>query len=60
MIDMKDLVPTADEFLMFVADDGTAQAHVRIADGTVWLTQKQLAVLYDEGDRDPGQSGSSG
>jgi hypothetical protein len=46
MADRKDLVPAAGEFLVFIADDGTAQVHVRIADGTVWLTQKQLAVLY--------------
>lgn len=46
MTDKKELVPAAGEFLVFVGDDGTAQVHVRIADGTVWLTQKQLAVLY--------------
>jgi len=68
MTDRKDLVPAAGEFLVFAADDGTAQVHVRIADGTVWLTQKQIAVLYgkdvrtinehlgnvyDEGELDP-------
>jgi hypothetical protein len=68
MTDRKDLVPVAGEFLVFVAEDGTAQVHVRIADGTVWLTQKQIAVLYgkdvrtinehlgnvyDEGELDP-------
>lgn len=46
MTEKKDLVPAAGEFLVFVADDGKAQVHVRIDDGTVWLTQKQLAVLY--------------
>jgi hypothetical protein len=46
MTERKDLAPAAGEFLVFVADDGTAQVHVRLADGTVWLTQKQLAVLY--------------
>jgi hypothetical protein len=46
MTDKKELVPTAGEFLVFVGDDGVAQVHVRIADGTVWLTQRQLAVLY--------------
>ena len=46
MTTRKDLVPTAGEFLVFVADDGTAQVHVRIADGAVWLTQKQIAALY--------------
>lgn len=46
MTERRDLAPTAGEFLVFVADDGAAQVHVRIADATVWLTQKQLAVLY--------------
>lgn len=46
MTDKKDLVPAAGEFLVFVGDDGTAQVHVRIEDGTVWLPQRQLAVLY--------------
>jgi hypothetical protein len=46
MTDRKDLVPAAGEFLVFVADDGTAQVHVRIADGTVWLTQRQIAALF--------------
>lgn len=46
MTGRKELVSAADEFLVFVADDGTVQVHVRIADGTVWLTQKQLAALY--------------
>lgn len=46
MTDGKDLVPSVGEFLVFVANDGTVQVHVRIADGTVWLTQKQLAALY--------------
>lgn len=46
MTDKKELVPAVGEFLVFVGDDGTAQVHVRIADGSVWLTQKQLAVLY--------------
>jgi hypothetical protein len=46
MTERKDLVPAAGEFLVFADDDGTPQVHVRIADGTVWLTQKQIAVLY--------------
>jgi len=69
MSDRNDLVPAAGEFLVFVADDGTAQVHVRIADGAVWLTQRQIAVLYgkdvrtinehlgnvyEEGELDPG------
>jgi hypothetical protein len=46
MTDKKELVSSAGEFLVFVGDDGAPQVHVRIAEGTVWLTQKQLAVLY--------------
>src|SRR5882724_4837574 len=46
MADEKNLVPAAGEFLVFAADDGTARVHVRIADGTVWLSQRQIAALY--------------
>jgi len=46
MADRDDLVAGAGELLVFVGDDGTAQVQVRIDDGTVWLTQKQLAALY--------------
>lgn len=70
MTDEQDLVP-AGELLVFAAEDGTAQVHVRIADGTVWLAQKQMAALYgkdvrtinehlgniyDEGELDPAQT----
>jgi hypothetical protein len=48
MTDRRDLVPAAGEFLVFAADDGSAQVYVRIADGTVWLSQKQISVLYDK------------
>jgi hypothetical protein len=34
MTERNDLAPAAGEFLVFVADDGTAQVHVRLADGT--------------------------
>jgi hypothetical protein len=46
MTDRKDLIPAAGEFLVFVADDGTAQVHVRIVEGTVWLSQRQISALY--------------
>ncbi len=46
MVDEQDMVPFAGEFLVFANEDGTAQVHVRISDGTVWLTQKQMSVLY--------------
>jgi hypothetical protein len=64
----KDLVSTAGEFLVYVGDDGAIKVHVRLAEGTVWLTQKLMAELYgkdvrtinehlqniyDEGELDP-------
>jgi hypothetical protein len=42
----QELAPVAGELLVFVDDGGTAQVHVRLSGGTVWLTQKQMAVLY--------------
>jgi hypothetical protein len=44
--DSTHLVPTAGEFLVYVGDDGATHVHVRIADGTVWLSQKLMAQLY--------------
>lgn len=64
-----DLVPASGEFLVYVGDDGATRVHVRLAEGTVWLTQKLMADLYgvsvptvnehlkniyDEGELDPG------
>jgi hypothetical protein len=34
------------EFLLYQAPDGRARIQLRVSDGTVWLTQKQLADLY--------------
>ncbi|OHC61640.1 MAG: hydroxyacid dehydrogenase [Rhodocyclales bacterium GWA2_65_19] len=34
------------EFLLYQAPDGRARIQLRVSDGTVWLTQKQLAELY--------------
>lgn len=41
-----DLVPASGEFLVYVGDDGATRVHVRLAEGTVWLTQKLIADLY--------------
>ena len=30
------------EFLLYQAPDGTARIHLRVSEGTVWLTQRQL------------------
>lgn len=39
--------PTAPgEFLVYTGDDGAIRVHVRLAEGTVWLTQRLLAELY--------------
>jgi hypothetical protein len=67
--DSNDLVPASGELLVYVGDDGAARVHVRLAEGTVWLTQKLMADLYgkdvrtinehlqniyDEGELEPG------
>ncbi len=40
------LAPTGGEFLVYVADDGRVRVQVRIAEGTVWLTQRLMAELF--------------
>jgi len=37
------------EFLLYQTEDGLARVHIRLYEGTVWLTQKQLAELYQTG-----------
>lgn len=69
MADDRKSLASPGEFLVYVNDDGTSRVQVRLAEGTVWLTQKQLADLYqvavptinehlkniyDEGELDPG------
>lgn len=44
--DQKSIIPAGGEFLVYVADDGVSRVHVRLAEGTVWLTQKLMAELY--------------
>lgn len=41
-----DLTPASSEFLVYIADDGSARVQVRLAEGTVWLTQRLMADLY--------------
>lgn len=36
------------EFILFVAEDGGLKVDVRLLDETVWLTQKQLAELFQK------------
>ena len=38
--------PEHSEFVLYQSEDGLAHVHERLHDGTVWLTQKQLAELY--------------
>jgi hypothetical protein len=40
------LAPVPGEFLVYAGDDGKPRVQVRISDGTVWLTQRQMADLY--------------
>lgn len=35
------------EFIYYTTDDGTVEVQLRAVDGTVWLTQAQIADLYD-------------
>ena len=40
------LLPAPGEFLVYASDNGKPRVQVRISDGTVWLTQRQMADLY--------------
>ena len=44
--DPKDLAPAGGEFLVYIGEDGQARIHVRLAEGTVWLTQKLMGDLF--------------
>ena len=48
---MNDLLPTNPEFtpdfLIYQSEDGKSRVQVRLEDGTAWLTQLQLAVLFE-------------
>jgi hypothetical protein len=36
------------EILFYTADDGQTKLQVRLEDDTVWLNQKQIALLFDK------------
>jgi hypothetical protein len=38
--------PEQSELILYQAEDGLTRIQVRLYEGTVWLTQKQLAELY--------------
>lgn len=44
----KDLAPApaAGEFLVYAGDDGRALVHVRLSEGTLWLSQRVMAELF--------------
>jgi hypothetical protein len=42
-------VPESSEFLLYQTEDGLARVQIRMFEGNVWLTQKQLAELYQTG-----------
>lgn len=38
--------PEQSEFVLYQSEDGLARVEIRLFEGTVWLTQRQLAELY--------------
>ena len=38
---------SAGELILYTTDDGNSRINLRAVDGTVWLTQQQLAELFD-------------
>ena len=42
------LSPEQDEVVLYQAEDGTTQLEVQLNQDTVWLTQKQMAELFDK------------
>ncbi len=39
---------TTDSFEIYVADDGQTQIEIRLEQDTLWLTQAQMATLFDK------------
>ncbi len=39
---------TQDQIVIFKAEDGTNQLQVKLQGDTIWLTQKQMALLFDK------------
>lgn len=42
----KALVPAETQFLLYTSDDGKIKIETRMQDQTVWLTQAQMAELF--------------
>lgn len=36
------------EFIVYTTEDGTTEVHLRAVDGTVWLSQRDMARLFDK------------
>lgn len=34
------------ELILFTSEDGQTQMHLRVEDGTIWLTQLEVAELF--------------
>lgn len=48
MKNKKDPISPAGEFILYQTEDGRTRIEVRMQDETVWLTQKQMAELFDK------------
>ena len=35
------------DLVLYTTDDGAAQIELRVTDGTVWLSQSEVAALFD-------------
>ena len=43
---LPDKLPNNSEFLFYQSEDGTSRIQVKLAEGTVWLSQAQIAELF--------------
>lgn len=49
MTDNNGIEPATDgEFIVYTSDDGATEIHLRAVDGTVWLSQRDIARLFDK------------
>ena len=39
--------PSRGEFILYRTQDGRAAIRLRVVDGTIWLTQAEVAALFD-------------
>ncbi len=47
-VSQKNPVPVTGEFLLYTSPDGQVRIETRMQEETVWLTQKQMAELFDK------------